>query len=534
MTVYQAFVQTCDAFRHNPFLHIDATTAAAYSIRAEEIAYTEARGVVERLVERYRLAGYGHGHRVGLLLENRPDFLMHWLALNALGVSVVPLSPNLRQAELAYLVQDSEVILAVAPETRLTGLREVMSRTGLEVALATPDALPPVQVPAPIGSKIGVESECALLYTSGTTSRPKGCMLSNAYFLAAGRWYIDAGGLCTVRVGEDRLLTPLPMVHMNAMAFSTMAMIMAGGCIIPLDRFHPTKFWESVRTSRASIVHYLGVMPAMLLQSAPSLSDRDHQVRFGFGAGVDRRLHAAFEERFGFPLVEAWAMTETGAGACIVANHEPRYVGTNCFGRPTTAVEVRIIDDDRREAEEGELFVRAAGCDGRRGFFTGYLKDPALTEQVWTDGWFHTGDVVRRGADGSLFFVDRKKNIVRRSGENIAAVEVESVLRGHPDIRDVAVAPAPDELRGEEVLACIVPRGHVRNASRPALAESIVRWALRELSYHKVPGWVAFVDQLPLTATEKLNRGELKSMARGMPGTPACIDTRLLKQRPPG
>lgn len=358
-------------------------------------------------------------------------------------------------------------------------------------------------------------------------------MLSNAYFLAAGRWYIDAGGLSTVRIGEDRLLTPLPMVHMNAMAFSTMAMIMAGGCIIPLDRFHPTEFWESVRTSRASIVHYLGVMPAMLLQSAPSPSDRDHQVRFGFGAGVDGRLHAAFEERFGFPLVEAWAMTETGAGACIVANHEPRCVGTNCFGRPTTAVEVRIIDDGGREAEQGELLVRAAGCDGRRGFFTGYLKDPSLTEQVWADGWFHTGDVVQRAADGSLFFVDRKKNIVRRSGENIAAVEVESVLRGHPDIRDVAVAPTPDELRGEEVLACIVLRAHVRNASRPALAESIVRWALRELSYHKVPGWVAFVDHLPLTATEKLNRGELKSMARALPGTPACIDMRLLKQRAP-
>jgi acyl-CoA synthetase (AMP-forming)/AMP-acid ligase II len=533
MTVHQAFAQTCEAFGRNPFLYIDSVTAAAYGIGEEEIAYAEAGAVIERLVERYRRAGYGPGHRVGLLLENRPDFFMHWLALNALGVSVVPLNPNLRPAELAYLVQDSEIILAVAPEARLPILRDVMSHTSLGLALATPDALPAGQVPAPIGGRVGPESECALLYTSGTTSKPKGCVLSNAYFLAAGRWYIEAGGLCTLRVGEDRLLTPLPMVHMNAMAFSTMAMIMAGGCIIPLDRFHPTKFWESVRTSRASIVHYLGVMPAMLLQSAPSLADRDHQVRFGFGAGVDRRLHAEFEERFGFPLVEAWAMTETGAGACIVANRKPRHVGTNCFGRPTSAVEVRIIDDDGREAEEGELLVRAAGCDGRRGFFAGYLKDPALTEQAWADGCFHTGDVVRRGADGSLFFVDRKKNVVRRSGENIAAVEVESVLRGHPDIRDVAVAATPDELRGEEVLACIVPRAHVASESRTALAQSIVRWALQELSYHKVPGWVAFVDRLPLTATEKLNRGELKSMARTLPGTPACIDTRFLK-RPPG
>src|SRR6185295_1385864 len=133
--------------------------------------------------------------------------------------------------------------------------------------------------------------------------------------------------------------------------------------------------------SRATVVHYLGVMPALLLAAPASELDRQHKVRFGFGAGVDARHHAPFEERFGFPLLEAWAMTETGAAACIMAHREPRHVGTNCF----CGIDV-----------PGELLVRATGIDPRRDFFVGYLKDDAATEAAWADGWFHTGDVVRR------------------------------------------------------------------------------------------------------------------------------------------
>ena len=159
-------------------------------------------------------------------------------------------------------------------------------------------------------------------------------------------------------------------------------------------------------------------------------------MRFGFGAGVDRRHHAPFEQRFGFPLLEAWAMTETGAGAVVIANREPRHVGTELLRpRRSARVQWRLVDDDGDDVptgEPGELLVRAAGADPRRGFFSGYLKDEAATAEAWADGWFHTGDMVRRDADGQLYFVDRRKNVIRRSGENISAVEVESVLRPAP------------------------------------------------------------------------------------------------------
>ena len=144
------------------------------------------------------------------------------------------------------------------------------------------DGSPVPSAPATRNGAPRESSECALLYTSGTTGKPKGCVLSNEYFLRCGHWYAEIGGLCALRPGEDRLITPLPMTHMNAMACSTLAMVMTGGCIIPLDRFHPRSWWQTVRDSKATIMHSLGVMPSMLLGLDPSPDDREHMVRFGF------------------------------------------------------------------------------------------------------------------------------------------------------------------------------------------------------------------------------------------------------------
>ncbi len=547
MTVAEAFRCSVAAWPDRPLLCILPETAAAYGIAAGETSYAEAGARVDGLAARY--AGL-HG-RVGLMLDNRPEFFWHWLALNACGVSVVPLNPDLRPAELDYLVAHSGlshavvapvhrakmeaaaeraphgVVVMPGPDPGSHGLGPGTSPTRAHAGEAGGGSTPwiPGSSPGMAGS-----GECALLYTSGTTGKPKGCVLSNDYFLCAGQWYLDVGGLATIQPGADRLITPLPMVHMNAMAFSTMAMILSGGCIVPLDRFHPRSWWDSVRQSRASIVHYLGVMPSMLLGAAAEESDRAHAVRFGFGAGVDRRHHAVFEQRFGFPLLEAWAMTETGSGGCVIASQEPRRVGTACFGRAGPEMALRIVDEagaDVPDGTPGELLVRATGPDPRAGFFTEYLHDPEATAEAWAGGLFHTGDVVQREPGGDLLFIDRRKNVIRRSGENVSAVEVESVLRRHPAVAEVAVAPTPDAVRGEEVLACIVPRGPATGDTAAAIVEA----ALADLSYFKVPGWVAFVDALPLTATNKVQRGELKARAAALPGTPGCFDMRELKSR---
>jgi acyl-CoA synthetase (AMP-forming)/AMP-acid ligase II len=519
-------------WRDHPFLHVLDETARHYGIAAGPVSYGAAAAAAVRLRTLYRDAGYGPTHRVGLMLENRPSFFLHWLALNGLGASVVPLNPDLRPAELDHLATHSEIALAVAAAGHGAALEACARRTGRAFPVVREDdaRIPPSSLPPARGD----DAECAVLYTSGTTGRPKGCILTNDYFLRCGRWYNEMGGLCRLAPGAERLLTPLPMVHMNAMACSTMAMILCGGCVVPLDRFHPRSWWESVRASGATIVHYLGIMPSLLLAALPDPQDRAHRVRFGFGAGVDRRHHAAFEARFGFPLIEAWAMTETGGGAVLSAPREPRKIGTNCFGRPASVMELRIVGEDGAPVlseEPGELLVRAAGPDPRAGFFRAYLKDAAATDAAWQGGWFHTGDIVRQDADGDLHFVDRKKNLIRRSGENISAVEVETVLRRHPLVREVAVAATPDDLRGEEVLACIVPTAA---PARPDdAASSIVAHALDALAYYKVPGWIAFVASLPLTATQKVDRAALKAQARDLPGTACCIDARPLKRRRP-
>jgi acyl-coenzyme A synthetase/AMP-(fatty) acid ligase len=161
--------------------------------------------------------------------------------------------------------------------------------------------------------------------------------------------------------------------------------------------------------------------------------------------------------------------------------------------------------------DSGELLVRQSGPDPRRGFFSGYLKDEKSTTEAWRDGWFHTGDAVRRGPDGALHFVDRLKNIIRRAGENIAALEVEAALAGHPAIAQVAVIAVPDSVRDEEVMACVVL--NTGKTSNRDTAIAIQDWCLERLAYFKAPGHVAFVDSLPTTATNKVQKAKLADFA---------------------
>ena len=535
-TVFQAFCRTVGEHAQRDFLCLLPQTAASYGIEARTVSYRNAAREVDGLLRRYREAGYGHGHRVGLMLENRPAFFFHWLALNALGISVVPLNTEWRSAELEYLVGHSEIRAAVVPEGRRQELVQAGRAAGRPLAVTQADLedLPQAEFVPPIQTTPDADTECALLYTSGTTGRPKGCVLTNEYFLWAGSWYAGLDDLCGIRPGRERLITPLPLSHMNAMAFSSMVMLLTGGCIVQLDRFHPSTWWESVRQSGATIAHYLGVMPPMLLGLSASVRDRDHGLRFGFGAGVSPRLHASFESRFGFPLVEAWAMTETGAGAVIIANHEPRKVGSACFGHVGPQIEYRVVDDSGRDVvagHPGELLVRHAGAAPRFGFFREYLKDAAATETAWAGGYFHTGDVIQVDADGDLHFIDRKKNVIRRSGENISAVEVESVLLQHPGIAAVGVTAVPDEMRGDEVMACVVPRKQLDDAGRVTFGRELAQFCLERLAYFKAPGYVGFCERLPLTATEKIQRARLKELGQTLLGSAECVDLRALKKR---
>lgn len=527
-TVYAAFAATADKYPTRPILNILPSTAEVYAIGFGEISYQTALSEINRLAITLEAAGYTAGMRVALLLENRPSFFIFWLALNKMGASVVPINPDLRSSELEYLIGHSEPALIIAIESRHAELADAAKMAGIALAVVTPstDLSSPRANAVVTRNKDGEAREAAILYTSGTTGKPKGCVLSNAYFLLSGRWYSQVGGIVTLQDDGERMITPLPIFHMNAMAYSFMAMVAVGGCLTVLDRFHPRSWWADVKSADATCLHYLGVMPTMLMGLDESTADGAHSVRFGFGAGVDPKLQIAFETRFGFPLVEAWAMTETGAGAVIAAATPDRLIAQASIGRPEANVECRLVDEEGSLSSQGELLVRRAGEDPRYGFFSEYYKDPQATMQAWTDNWFHTGDIVRKDTEGNYFFVDRKKNVIRRSGENISAVEVESILMRHPDVLAAGVAAVPDKIRGDEVFACL----KVAHPSTDTAA-AITVWCLEQMAYYKAPGYIAFVDQLPLTATQKIQRAALKDLVLQLLDSPDTVATAHLKKR---
>jgi len=318
------------------------------------------------------------------------------------------------------------------------------------------------------------------------------------------------------------------MESMNALCTSFTAMMLCGGCVIQLDRFHPRSWWQTAREEQATVIHCLGVMTAILLTLPEDEGDDfSGQIKFCFGPGSDPKHQGVFERRFGVPLIEAWAMTESGAGGMTIAYKEPRHVGQRCIGKPTETTEFRIVDEGDQDVpvgEPGELLVRSSGANPRARFFSGYYKDAEATEEGWKGGWWHTGDVVREGEDGSLYFVDRRKNVIRRSGENIAAVEVEAALLQHPDVKGCAVCAVPDEIRGDEVFAFVIRDG-------AADAREIFDHCLAHLTYFKVPGYIAFVAELPLTASQKVSRGEIKALARDALQSGEASDLREFKKR---
>jgi crotonobetaine/carnitine-CoA ligase len=533
-TVFAAFLAAAEAAPEHAFLAVPPAPERAYHPAGIEFSYAETRQRVLALREAYAEAGYGHGHRVALLLENRPEFFFHYLALNGLGVSIVPVNPDYRRDELLYQLDHSEADLAVSIDTRVDDLIAVARERAKPLPVVPLGAAEPWRPPSPAeaprpGAR-GLEAETSLLYTSGTTGRPKGCILTNFYYLNAGRWYRDLGGRMALEPGRERILNPLPLFHMNNQAVTATAVILTASCLVLPERFSPTRFWRDVVVTRATAIHYLGVMPPLLLNQPETPEERQHAVRFGVGAGVEPDLHEAFERRFGFPLVEVWGMTETGR--IFADNVEPRQVRIRAFGRPRGDLEARVVDEDDRDVApgtEGELLVRCAGPDPRHGFFAGYLKNPEATEAAWRGGWFHTGDVVRQLPGGMLVFVDRKKNIIRRSGENIAAAEVEATLQVHEAVAQVAVVAVPDELREEEVMACVVPMPGVR--ADAALAESLVAFCLERLAYYKAPGWILFVDALPTTGTPKVQKAQIDPRGEDPRRRPGAIDLRPRKRR---
>lgn len=534
-TIGETFFRAAEAYADKSFLAVPANAARAYDPGGREISYREAAVTVRGLMQVYAAAGYGAGHSISLLIENRPEHMLHKLAMNALGVCCVPLNPDHRPRELAYVLDHANVDLVVVLAALESQLRQGMaqaerSKPQLVVLEKFASSLPPAARKAS-STTPDAGTPASILYTSGTTGRPKGCVLSHGYELAAGAWYSTRGGLSAFAEACERIYNPLPLFHVNASIFSFYCAMLKGNCQVQTDRFQPSRWWTEVHQSQATVVHYLGVVVPMLLGQPEHPHERDHCVRFAIGAGVEPQRHKAFEDRFGFPLIEIWGMTEMVRA--IIDNQLPREVGTRAFGRVTPGVEVRVVDDsdgDMPVGQEGEMLVRHSAATPRKHFFSGYLDDEAATETSWRGGWFHTGDIVTRDTTGLLRFIDRRKNIIRRSGENIAAAEVEALLQTHPLVEQVAVLAVKDDIREEEVLACVVLKpGATGDAA--VTARSLFDHCHNNLAYYKAPGWLYLADSIPTTATQKIQKHQIFEPGIDPRTLPGMIDFRALKKR---
>ncbi|WP_159914541.1 AMP-binding protein [Pantoea sp. 18069] len=509
-SLYEQFRLAAENFATSSFLAVPRRLAQAWEI-PNEILYGEALERVDALRNDYAAQGIGEGDRIALAFESRPEFVFHYLALNALGACIVPLNTDLTVPEMSYQLGHSgcSAVLGLAALAPL--LRRAIEATGRNIPLSTngPQGLRALWREhgrsAPISKPM--EREAAILYTSGTTGQPKGCVLTNVYLQEAAGYNLQLPPHLAFAAGAERQMNPLPLYHMNAIN-SLGAAIMTGSCYVMPGRFSATHWWDDVADTRATRFKYLGIMIPALLGQPAAPRDRHSGVKVAFGAGVDPVLHERFEQRFAIPLIEVWGMTESGRFMCV--DQEPRQIHTRACGRPLPGLEARIVDDSGQEVPHGttgELVVRHSAQAPRYGFFSGYLDDPAATEAAWAGGWFHSGDLCTRAADGMFTFVDRKKNIVRRSGENISSAEVEAVLAASPLVKQVAVAAVPDALRDEEVLACVIAADEV--ARDRTLALSLHAFAEQRLAYYKPPGWIYFVDELPITGTQKVQKHRL-------------------------
>lgn len=487
----------------------------------EEQTYAEFVAEVDAAAAVWRELGVRKGDRVAFMAGNSPGFLHAWLGLAKLGAILVAVNTGFKLDEARYLVEHSEAVAALvdpehagffstiqrsAPSLRaLCGLGPAEGVfTDFTEAMTQVDRAP---MPA-----VDLEGDdvISLIYTSGTTGRPKGVMQTHRNYVLTGQAYPSWMGMSR----GDRVYACLPLFHINSQAYSTMGAIGAEGALVLAPRFSASGFWAEVRRHRVNVFNYIGAMAVILSKSEPSPLDSDNAVRAAYGVpALPWDVREQVERRFGLDCICGFGMSETTYGL-LEPRDASRRPGSMGLPRhhPDPSVprtEARIVDKDGNElgpGEVGELVLKNAAM------MLGYFKDPERTAEALRDGWLHTGDSAWRDEDGWFYFVDRVKDIIRRRGENVSSLEVETTLNAHPSVRASAVIGVLSDLLDEDICAIVVPQpGHAPTAG------DLIAWCAERLARFKVPRYIEFVTQIPMTSTAKIEKHRLRcgDYARG-------------------
>ncbi|MFD3748020.1 AMP-binding protein [Nocardia sp. NPDC058633] len=437
-------------------------------------------------------AGLQAGDRVLLVAPSVPEFVVAYMGIQAAGCVVVPVNTMSTRHELEYVLADAGCSLVIVWDGVGPAAKDAASALGTPVWPLRPGAAQGA-VAAQVRDRDPADT-AAILYTSGTTGRPKGAQLTVSNLLSAG----TIGAACSRGSSADRTGTGLPLFHVFGQASVMMATFSCGGSLSLLSRFDPAAMLAMVRADQLTIMAGVPTMWNAMLHVSGDVDPRDFaqlRVAVSGGASLPSEVARAFEARFGCTILEGYGLTETTALGTF--NDIDRGAKTGYTGAAVPRTEIQVRDSDGRQClpgRVGEVYIKGATV------MKGYWNRPADTAAVLADdGWFRTGDLGQTDVEGDLRIVDRVKDLIIRGGYNVYPGEVEEVLYAHPDIIEAAVVGVPHDHYGEEVAAVVAVRPGAELA-----AEQVASWARERLSAYKIPRIVRFVDALPKGSTGKI------------------------------
>lgn len=454
--------------------------------------------------------GLGKGDMVGIMMANKPEFLALWFGLSRIGAVEVPLNTAHRGSLLAYMLNQADCRALVIDHAFLPQLAEVIGELPKLADIVVLGGEPLADSggarwhrwqavmdndgrPRPV--EVAWNDPFAILFTSGTTGPSKGAVMPHNYAWVMAEMACAAGGY-----GEnDCLYNALPLFHGNAQVLSTGPALLSGARMVLAEKFSASAFWDEVRRHGCTEFNYIGTILSVLMKADPSPRDRDHPLRVMFGGGAGPGLFEAFEQRFGVTLMEGYGMSEIGIP--LMATADDRKRGT--CGKPAPNYDVRLVDENGIAVgpdTPGELLVRPKQP---WSMMLGYHNMPEKTCDAWQDLWFHTGDFLQYDQQGYFTFVDRKKDALRRRGENISSFEVERIVNGYPGVQECAVIPIRSDLGEDDVMVCLVANGDFS-------IDGLMRWCGESMAGFMLPRYVRVMTALPKTPTARVEKYRLR------------------------
>ncbi len=472
----------------------------------------DARAVARGL----KALGVEFQEKVAFLLPNCPEFVVAWYGAAVIGAVFVPVNPSYTGPLLDYIFRDSGSRGLIVHRSLLSQLGTIPAETLRQLKwVAVLGGLAGLDLPAGPGRYVDYEelpvetgddpqADCtfrdvqSIMYTSGTTGPSKGVIIPNGHFFASSATFIRALGLTQ----DDILFTPLPLFHGLASRLGVLPALMVGGEVVIVEKFSAGQFWRQAAECNATVGHTIFTLPTILKAQPPSEWDRKHRMRAMYNANSD----PDFEERFNVRLVEAYGLTETGL---TVYTPWPDRREGSC-GRPHEDFEVRIVGEDGVPVGVGEAGELVARPRLPSIMMDGYINKPEETLKALRDLWFHTGDYAKVDADGYVYFVGRKKERIRRRGENISGFEVERVVGMHPEVSEVAAVAHPAAV-GEDDVRCVI----IRSPGSSLRPVDLMDWLQPRMPHFMMPRYVEFVDDMPRTPSAKIEKYKLVEAGLG-------------------